>query len=144
MEEIDLWMKNIISSKINMEIITKEFILNFIDNHHIEFQSSQKKMSIPIIRRLFKKLKLGIKFAAIKIDDGLICDGHHRYIASLLADVDTPITKSFRTNASEEISWHLIDFDENDWDSTIKVDLLNQEDASYNDISIESLLEILK
>jgi hypothetical protein len=38
----------------------------------------------------------------------------------------------------------LIDFDEIDWDSTIKVDLLNQEDASYNDISIESLLEILK
>jgi hypothetical protein len=144
MEEVDLWMKNIISSKINMETITKEFIINFIDKHHIECRSSQKKLSLPIIRRLYKKMMHGIRFAAIKIDDGLICDGHHRYIASLLADFDIPMTKSFRTKASEEISWHLIDFDENDWDSRIKVDLLNQEDASYNDISIESLLEILK
>ena len=127
-----------------MEKISKEFILNFIDNHHIEYHSSQKKISLPIIRRLYKKMKLGIKFSEIKIDDGLICDGHHRYLASLLANVDVPITKSFQTTATQEISWHLIDFDEKDWDSTIKINLLNQQDASYNNISVESLLEILK
>ncbi len=143
-EEVDLCLRNIHSDKINMEIITKELILNFINHHHIDYRPSQKKVSLPIIRRLYKKMKIGIKFAEIKIDNGLICDGHHRYLASLLADVRVPITKSFRTTASQEISWHSIDFDENDWDSTTKINLLNQQDALFNNISVESLVEIMK
>lgn len=89
-------------------------------------------------------MKIGIKFAEIKIDNGLICDGHHRYIASLLANVKIATTQSLRTSASQEISWQLVNFDENDWDSTIKINLLNQQDASYNDISLETLMEMLK
>lgn len=89
-------------------------------------------------------MKIGIKFAEIKIDNGLICDGHHRYIASLLVNVKIATTQSLRTSASQEISWQLVNFDENDWDSTIKINLLNQQDASYNDISFETLMEMLK
>jgi hypothetical protein len=43
-----------------------------------------------------------------------------------------------------EIDWSLVDFDENDWDTRIKINLLNQQDALYNNISPELLLEILK
>lgn len=89
-------------------------------------------------------MKIGIKFTEIKIDNGLICDGHHRYIASILANVNIAKTHSLRTSASQEISWHSVTFDENDWDSTAKIDLLNQQDATYNDISLETLMEMLK
>jgi hypothetical protein len=127
-----------------MEIISTAFIINFIDKHSIEYRSSQKKLCLPIISRLYKKMKNGIQFTEIKIDDGLICDGHHRYIASLLANVNIATTHSFRTSTSQEIFWHSVTFDENDWDSTAKIDLLNQQDATYNDISLETLMEMLK
>lgn len=127
-----------------MEIISTAFIINFIDKHPIEYRSSQKTLCLPIISRLYKKMKIGIKFTEIKIDNGLICDGHHRYIASLLANVNIAMTHTLRTSASQEICWHSVAFDENDWDSIAKIDLLNQQDATYNDISLESLLEMLK
>ena len=89
-------------------------------------------------------MKSGIRFTEIKIDEGLICDGHHRYIASLLSKTTLPTIQTMRTTASIEIDWSLVDFDENDWDTRIKINLLNQQDASYNNISLELLLEILK
>ena len=126
-----------------MEIISTAFIINFIDKHQIEYRSSQKTLCLPIISRIYKKMKIGINFTEIKIDNGLICDGHHRYIASLLANANIAKTESLRTSASQEISWDSVTFDENDWDSTAKINLLNQQDATYNDISLETLMEML-
>ena len=31
-------------------------------------------------------MSVGIKFSAIKIENNLICDGHHRYIAAILSN----------------------------------------------------------
>lgn len=89
-------------------------------------------------------MKTGIRFTEIKIDERLICDGHHRYIASLLSKTTLPTIQTMRTAASIEIDWALVEFDENDWDTKTKINLLNQQDALYNNISLERLLEILK
>ena len=88
-------------------------------------------------------MRIGIRFPKIKIDNNLICDGHHRYIASILANTDIEVTESFRSNATEEIEWALVEFDENDWDSPFKINSLNLSDAHYNNISPETLMELL-
>jgi hypothetical protein len=127
-----------------MEIISQALIRNFIHENPIQYRSSHRRLCLPIINRIYRKMKLGIRFTEIKIDEGLICDGHHRYIASLLSKTSLPTINTIRTSASLEIDWSLVNFDENDWDTKIKINLLNQQDALYNNISLELLLEILK
>ncbi len=71
-----------------MQLISKEFIHKFIKEIKIDLKSTHGKLCFPIINRIYQKMLVGIKFPSIKIDDNLIIDGHHRYLASLLANTD--------------------------------------------------------
>lgn len=42
------------------------------------------------------------------------------------------------------INWELVNFDENDWDTTAKIKMLNKLDANYNNIPIEEIIELPK
>jgi hypothetical protein len=42
----------------------------------------------------------GIKFDDIKVCDSLIIDGHHRYVSSLLANINLDKAKSSKTSAT--------------------------------------------
>lgn len=68
-----------------MIIITQEIITKFIQENNIVLKSTQPKLCISIVNRIYHKMLLGIKFDAIKVHQTLVCDGHHRYLASLLA-----------------------------------------------------------
>ena len=37
-----------------------------------------------------------------------------------------------------------VEYDEFDWDTALKIRMLNEQDALYNDIALERLLELLK
>ena len=69
-----------------VEKVTKKIILEFIRKNEVELNASQTKLCLPIINRIFKKMSAGINFSAIKVENNLICDGHHRYLASLFAN----------------------------------------------------------
>jgi hypothetical protein len=84
---------------------------------------------------------IGIKFKEIKVENNLICDGHHRYLASCLAQCAIEQTASISTSLA--IDWKSIDFDEEDWDTEAKIRVLNEQDANYNDIPMEKLVELL-
>jgi ParB-like chromosome segregation protein Spo0J len=84
----------------------------------------------------------GIKFSEIKVENGVICNGHHRYIASLLAGIKIDIVVSI--NTSKIISWESVVFVEDDWDTPVKIASLNQDDADYNNKSIEQIVDMLK
>ncbi len=86
----------------------------------------------------------GIKFSNIKVADGLIIDGHHRYLASLLADFKLETVISSSTSATKITDWIAIDYVDEDWDTQAKIKMLNEEDAKYNEISIEKIIELLK
>lgn len=57
---------------------------------------------------------VGIKFPSIKIDDDLIIDGHHRYLASLLANTLLDTIPSNKTSATIVNDWNNVVFDVND------------------------------
>ena len=47
---------------------------------------TQKKVSIPIVIRIAKKIQNGLFASTIVIKDNKICGGHHRYLATLLTN----------------------------------------------------------
>jgi hypothetical protein len=122
--------------------MTREEIAAIIESSDLNLKPSQSRLSVPIIARICKKMKAGLVFPDIKIDDDVICDGHHRYIASLLAGVDIETTISLLT--SDMRDWQSVIFDDNDWDTEEEILRWNEMDAHYNDIPLERVLEILK
>jgi hypothetical protein len=124
--------------------ITKEYEETILKDQKITLKSTQKKLCFPIINRIYKKMKSGIKFSAIKVDENLIIDGHHRYIASIMAEVPLELIPSNKTSATTIFDWSQILLDSEDWDTTAKINMLNAIDAEFNNISFEKLDELTK
>jgi hypothetical protein len=125
-------------------MISKQDIQQLIFQNQLELNSTHSKLCIPIINRIYKKMKAGIIFTGIKVDNVLISDGHHRYIASLLANESLERFPTNLTSATMVTPWESVIFEDEDWDTPTKVNMLNQQDADYNGISLEKVLEILK
>ena len=127
-----------------MESVTKELIEEFVQSNEIELASAHSRLCIPVISRIFKKMSAGIKFSGIKIENNVICDGHHRYIASLLANFPLEKVPGKTTSATVVVDWKSVDFVEEDWDTEAKIRMLNEQDAEFNNIPLEKVVELLK
>lgn len=127
-----------------MEIINKEAILKAIKESDRNLITTHKKLCLPIINRIYKKMINGLKFDDIKVCDTLIIDGHHRYVSSVLANIKLAEAKSSKTNATIEYEWMDVEFVEEEWDTDDKIKFLNKLDAEFNNISIEKINEITK
>jgi hypothetical protein len=127
-----------------MTEITKEMLEEFIRANKFECYATQTNLCVPVINRIYKKMKAGIKLPAIKVAANLICDGHHRYIASIFAHFPLEQIPTQVTAATNIIEWELIVFQEEDWDTPAKIMILNAEDAYYNNIEIELIEALLK
>ena len=126
-----------------MEKVTKEIVAELIRKKEIQLCSTHKKLCLPVINRMFKKMSAGIKFSAIKVESNLICDGHHRYIASILASFPLEIIPGSITSATTAVDWKSVSFEDDDWDTPAKIDMLNEQDAAFNNIAIEKVAELL-
>lgn len=134
----------LLAQKFRMALLTKEEIKKFICQNNLEFSATQKNISMPILIRIYKKMKGGIRFADIRIKEGLICDGHHRYIASLLANCNIQKVAGEIPNSVVVIPWSEVTLHETDFDTAEKVQLLNSQDADFNNMSLEEVVELLK
>ena len=110
----------------------------------VELKSTHEWLCYPVIERIFKKMSIGIRFSGIKIGGDIIIDGHHRYLASLLAGIQLDRFPSSKTSATKISDWKTVDFVEDDWDTEAKIKFLNQTDADFNDMTIERLNELLQ
>lgn len=127
-----------------MSNLTSEYLSKILSQNKVELKSTHKKLSIPIINRIYTKMLLGIKFDDIKIDNDLIIDGHHRYVSSILSNIKLGCVKSSKTSATIEYNWENVEFVNEEWDTEDKIRRLNEIDAEFNNISIEKILEIIK
>lgn len=128
-----------------MEKITAELILKNLREGEIHLHSTHNKLSIPIIDRIHKKMKNGIRFEPIKVNGNLIIDGHHRYVSSILAKFNNLETVSYpRTSATKKYKWSEVDFIDEEWDTEDKIKRLNEIDAAYNNLPLEKIIEITK
>lgn len=123
---------------------TIHLINNQIEQKKLKLKSSQPNLCIPIIERIVNKIHLGIKFEPIKTNNQIICDGHHRYIATILTNSKIhEIPGSIATQATH-FQWENVNFDLQDWENDEQIQLYNEADAIYNEIPIEKLLELIK
>ena len=127
-----------------MENVNKEVILNAIKDSDFILKATHKKLCLPIIIRINKKMINGIKFDDIKVCDRLIIDGHHRYVSSLLANIKLDEAKSSKTTATIEYDWKEVEFVEEEWDTEDKISRLNELDAEFNNMSLEKIIELTK
>ena len=88
-------------------------------------------------------MSAGIKFSGIKVKNKMICDGHHRYIASIMANFPLERIPGSVTSATMAVHWALVNFEDEDWDTPAKINMLNEQDAAYNNIPIEKIVELL-
>ena len=118
----------------------KDRLLELIKNGELEMISTHKALSLPIIERICKKMMLNLKFDSIQVDKNVIINGHHRYLASKLANFNLDQVPGLRSSAKELIDWQDVILVEDDWDTDAKIKRLNEVDARYNDMSVEELL----
>lgn len=123
--------------------ITGDEVKATLNETEILFSSTHKKLSLPIINRIYRKMMIGIRFDEIKVFDNLIIDGHHRYMSSILAGKKIGTVKSQKTSATIEVGWKEVEFVEEEWDTDSKIEELNKKDAEYNNMPLEELLETL-
>ena len=116
-----------------------------IGRYEIPLLPTQVKLSIPVINRIYKKMKLGIPMPGIKVCDHLICDGHHRYVASLLAKAELWRECTHKTSATIATRWEEVLFVADDWDVHRQQEIIriNQQDARYLQITLHELLKML-
>ena len=127
-----------------MKNINKEIILKSIKESDYILISTHKRLCLPIINRIYRKMINGIKFDDIKICDTVIIDGHHRYISSLLANIRLDEAKTSKTSATVEYKWKDVEFVAEEWDTADKINRLNELDAEFNNLSIERIIEMIK
>ena len=127
-----------------MENVTKELILKTIQETDCNLASTHKKLCLPVINRIYKKMVNGIKFDDIKVCETLIIDGHHRFISSLLAKIKLNEAKSSMTSATIKYDWTEVEFVNEEWDTEDKIKRLNELDAEFNNIPLEKIIEIIQ
>jgi hypothetical protein len=124
--------------------ITTEAIRAFIRDNNMELRCTQTEICTPLVNRLYKKMINGLRFKGIRVCEGLICDGHHRYLAALLAGVPLDVDPWLKSGATAAIEWHSVSFTEDDYDTLEEIMEWNEEDADFNNISIDSITSMLQ
>jgi hypothetical protein len=125
-----------------MESIHQEDILKVLEGSNLNLNSTHSKLCLPIINRIYKKMKIGLKFDAIKTCEKIIIDGHHRYISSLLANIELDQVQFNKTKATMVYDWKDVEFVDEAWDTNEKIKRLNELDADFNNISIQKIIDM--
>jgi hypothetical protein len=127
-----------------MKQITKQDLEEFFRSNQTAYRPTQGKVCIPIINRMVKKMTLGIRFDDIKVVDGWIIEGHHRYVSSLFADIALGKVPGVKTSSTPEHNWTAMEFVPEEWDTDDKIEYMNELDAIRNEIPIEKIIEMIK
>ena len=89
-------------------------------------------------------MRIGLRFDSIQVAEySMIVNGHHRYLASLLAETKLDRVTYPKTSAKEVTPWENVELVDTDWDTPTKIKMLNRQDADYNGMTLEQLTELI-
>jgi hypothetical protein len=123
---------------------TIDEIKSVLNTAGINYFPTQLRLSIPIINRIAKKMSVGLRFKEIQVLDQLICDGHHRFVASLMANYPIEVSAGIKTSATIQYKWQDVVLEEGDWDTPLGIKEWNKRDAHFNGLSFTELMALLK
>ena len=99
-----------------MIVITYEEVERFLLEAEFDYQPGQIEISFPIIQRIHRRLQQGSTFSAIKIRNGRIVDGHHRYICHKLLKLEAETTVGGGNSIQIEFAWTNVNLTRDDYD----------------------------
>ena len=88
-------------------------------------------------------MKAGLEFDAMKVADDLIIDGHHRYIASILANKDIAQFRWPKNHNQSIFEWRDVTLTSLDYDKPSQIQYHNFNDAKRNGKDVQDIEEIL-
>lgn len=99
--------------------ITKKEIVTFLsENSNLKFRPNQGNVSFPIIERICRRLHAGNEFSPIQVANGVVIDGHHRYISLSFLKLNVETVQVDENHSQYGVlKWHEINIDSNDYDS---------------------------
>jgi hypothetical protein len=97
--------------------ITHEDVEKFLLETEFDHNPGQKEISFPVIKRIHRRLQQGNSFSAIKVTDGRIVDGHHRYICHKLLNRNPKTTHGGANSTNKEYAWAEINLAHIDYDT---------------------------
>jgi len=79
-----------VSEKVSPLVVNESTIKQALEGSNMK--TVQPSVSIPAVERYVRKLEAGSPAPAIKVADGILVDGNHRYIAGRLYGTEPPVT----------------------------------------------------
>ena len=101
-------------------------------------QPTQNKLCFPILQRIHYKMKIGVPFENINVHEGLLINGHHRYICSLLLKLTLNINPWSSPLQTTIYKWPEIQIEINDWESIEIIKRHNLRDAFASGLDIKA------
>lgn len=93
--------------------VTEQDVRNAMKNAPLKTQ--QKAVSLPAVNRYAQRLADGETPPPIKVDNGIIVDGNHRYIAGRVAGIEIPQTPYAGGRPGSVVDWQNVFIDPFDW-----------------------------
>jgi hypothetical protein len=125
-------------------MLFKERLHALLQGEDHPFVGSQRAVSLPIIVRLYNKIQRGVVFAPIFTKNGMVINGHHRYLAARLANSVVEHIPWETSCVKQPRAWSLVDIDEFDWDTPEAVEAHDKRDAVCMEMTLDEFLETLK
>lgn len=94
-----------------------EFVQNYLQQNVFDLNSTQRRLSLPILQRIRNKLEKGESFRALSVDGTDIVNGHHRYVCMHILGIKAETIPWQRSPSSQVISWNEVEIDTLDWDN---------------------------
>ncbi len=109
-----------------MAKITKAEIENFLAQATFDLKPGQGAISFPIIERIHRRLQLGKRFSSIKVHEGIIIDGHHRYICMSILGLEIETSKGGKNPSAEGFEWKKLNVEVTDYDTETDIQLYEE------------------
>jgi hypothetical protein len=109
--------------------LTREDVELFLKNQELKLKPRQSKLSLPILQRIYMKMKGGVPFKDIQVYEGLIVNGHHRYICAKMAGTELAEQPWHRPGNGPAWSWEQVMIDTVDYDTKEEVQKHNEREA---------------
>ena len=106
-----------------MAEITKDDIENFLAQTNFDLQPGQGAISFPIIQRIHRRLQEGKRFSSIKVHEGIITDGHHRYICMSILGLEVEQSNGGKNPSAVGFEWKGLNVEIHDYDTEADIKL---------------------
>lgn len=119
-----------------MDNITLDIVCELLKSDKWVLGATQSKICLPILKRIYKKMQLGINFENIKVANSQIVNGHHRYICSVLSEKPIGMDDWVISPSSIVYQWKNVLIIEQDYENNEQIMAHNKRDAELNGVDI--------